>query len=206
MAGRSRLGGSIACRQRSTPEIKNDPLVEPRPCASQRPSWSQIRRCWRETSESTSVMAFSSPVSDPIMLPTGSVVRGRSGGRAELPTTRSSPRRMSPVGRAVVEKNEHLVGHKGLGVFDGAGGVAKAAGNDKKDQMDVEAIFDVAIVSGLDALDAVSKEHAVDAAIGKGILHVWDARLHVAFSDLAQLLGRKQRLGKVTGFGVNDFA
>ncbi len=92
--------------------------------------------------------------------------------------------------------------------------------------MDVEAIFDVAIVSGLDALNAVSKEHAVDAAISKGILHVWDARLHIAFSDLAQRLGvgasvlhdeveylartlfkgRKQRLGKVTGFGVNDFA
>ena len=92
--------------------------------------------------------------------------------------------------------------------------------------MDVEAIFNVTTVSGLDALDAVSKEHAVDATIGKGILHVWDARLHVAFSDLAQRLGvgasvlhgeveylaralfkgRKQRLGKVTGFGVNDFA
>lgn len=92
--------------------------------------------------------------------------------------------------------------------------------------MDVEAIFDVAIVSGLDALNAVSKEHAVDAAIGKGVLHVWDTRLHVAFSDLAQRLGvgasvlhneveylartlfkgRKQRLGKVTGFCVDDFA
>lgn len=33
-------------------------------------------------------------------------------------------------------------------------GVAKAAGNDKKDQMDAEAIFNVTIVSGLDALDA----------------------------------------------------
>lgn len=111
-------------------------------------------------------------------------------------------------------------------MFDGAGGVAKAASNDKKDQMDVEAIFDVTIVSGLNALDAVSKEHAVDAAIGKGILHVWDARFHIAFSDFAQRLGvgasvlhdeveylartlfkgLKQRLGKVTGFGVNDFA
>ena len=118
------------------------------------------------------------------------------------------------------------VGNKGLGVFDGAGGVAKAAGNDKKDQMDVEAIFDVTIVSGLDALDAVSKEHAVDAAIDKGILHVWDAQLHIAFSDLAQRLGVgasvlhdkveylartlfkgcKKQLGKVTGLSVNDFA
>lgn len=92
--------------------------------------------------------------------------------------------------------------------------------------MDVEAVFNVAIVSGLDALDAVFKEHAVDAAIGKGILHVWGTRFHIAFSDPAQRLGvgasvlydevkylartlfkgRKQRLGKVTGFGVNDFA
>lgn len=92
--------------------------------------------------------------------------------------------------------------------------------------MDVEAIFNVAIVGGLDALDAVPKEHAVDAAVGKGILHVRDARLHIALNDLAQRLGIgasvlhdeveylartlfkgcKKQLGKVTGLSVNDFA
>ena len=92
--------------------------------------------------------------------------------------------------------------------------------------MDVEAIFNVAIVGGLDALDAVPKEHAVDAAVGKGILHVRDARLHIALNDFAQRLGVgasvlhdeveylartlfkgcKKQLGKVTGLSVNDFA
>ena len=92
--------------------------------------------------------------------------------------------------------------------------------------MDVKTIFNVAIVGGLDALDAVPKEHAVDAAVGKGILHVRDARFHIALNDLAQRLGigasvlhdeveylarallkgSKQGLGKVAGLGMNDFA